>query len=107
MSAGFYKTVITVTVLSEYGPVSPEIGLDGLARQIQDGRWSGEVESDGGTELTPKEMVEALRSQGSDPSFLGLSDDTNLCDSCMVLDHDTCGDSADCACCRDSRRETT
>jgi len=70
----FYKTVITVTVLSEDNPVT-ETNLSRIHDQITDGDWSGEVDADGGTELTAKEAAQALLAQGSDPSFFQLSDD--------------------------------
>jgi hypothetical protein len=49
----FYKTVITVTVLSEDGPISMETDLDVVAHQIIHGDWihgdwSGKIENDGG-----------------------------------------------------------
>jgi hypothetical protein len=76
----FFKTVITVTVLTEDGPVSPEANLDTIARQIMEGDWSGEVDSDGGTELTAKEAAEALIAQGSDPEFFRINADGNMLD---------------------------
>jgi len=77
----FFKTVITVTVLTENGPVSEEASLGTIAHQIKEGDWSGEVEHDGGTELTAKEAAEALIAQGSDPEFFGIDADGNLIDS--------------------------
>ena len=73
----FFKTVITVTVLSEDGPVSPECKLDDIAYGVMQGDWSGQVEHDGGTELTPKQAAKALIAQGSDPSFFMLDKDGN------------------------------
>jgi hypothetical protein len=78
----FYKTVITVTVLSEDGPISMETDLDVVAHQIIHGDWihgdwSGKIENDGGTELTPKEMADEALKQGSDPGFFGLDEDGN------------------------------
>jgi hypothetical protein len=68
----FFKTVITVTVLTEDGPVSEETPLDVVAQQIVNGDWSGTVEHDGGTELTPALAAAALIDQGSDPEFFNL-----------------------------------
>lgn len=72
MEKKFYKTVITVTVLSECGPVSPNANLDLIARQIDSGDWSGQVETDGGVEITPAEAAKELAAQGSDPGFFML-----------------------------------
>ncbi len=70
----FYKTVITVTVLSEDEPVSTDCELGTIVYQITDGNWSGEVENDGGTELTPAQAAQELIAQGSDPSFFKLDE---------------------------------
>ena len=71
----FYKTVITVTVLSEYGPVCSDSDLSEVARQIDTGDWVGRVAYDGGTELTGKEAADALAKMGSSSSFFQLDDD--------------------------------
>lgn len=73
----FYKTVITVTVLSEGAPVPDGAGLQDIDREITDGEWSGEVENDGGVELTAKQAAEALMAQGSDPLLFRLDDEGN------------------------------
>ncbi len=71
----FYKTVVTVTILSERGPVSPSCELDHIHRELQDGYWIGEVDNDGGTELTGAEVAKALVEMGSTPDFFDLEDD--------------------------------
>lgn len=71
----YYKTVITVTVLSEYEPVSTDMGLEDVAYQIVHGDWSGHVQVADGVELTGKEAADALTEQGSDPSFFMLNED--------------------------------
>jgi hypothetical protein len=67
----FFKTVITVTVLSADRAVQ-SVNLTRIAHEIMEGEWSGNVENDGGTELTPKEAAEALIAQGSDPEFFQI-----------------------------------
>jgi hypothetical protein len=73
----FYKTVFTVTVLSDVEP-SPDINLESINYQITVGDWSGQVEKGQPERLTPRQMAAALREQGSDPSFLGLEE----CEEC-------------------------
>lgn len=68
----FYKTEITVTVLSE-GPLNPNIELDGIHYAITNGDCSGEVEFGASEEITPKQMAKCLEDQGSDPEFFQLS----------------------------------
>ena len=75
----FFKTVITVTVLSEDKPAQ-SVNLTRIAHEILEGEWSGYTENDGGTELTAKEAAEALIAQGSDPEFFRLDDDGNHID---------------------------
>ena len=73
----FYKTTITITVLSEDEPVSDDTDdfLIDLAWQIKEGDWSGKVEVTSTKELTAKQAAQALKRQGSDPEFFCLDDD--------------------------------
>jgi len=73
----FWKTIVTVEVLTR-GKTAPEYdSLDAIAYDITNGEASGyfTVERD---EVSPDRMIHPLEAQGSDPSFLGLtaSDDT-------------------------------
>lgn len=72
----FYKTVFTVTVLSEVEP-SGDIELDRLHHQITEGDWSGLVEKSQSVKLTQVEVAEELIEQGSDPSFFMLDEHGN------------------------------
>lgn len=63
----YYKTIVTVTVLS--ADETPPEDLDGIAYQIDQGGMSGQVESVT-TEINENEMRDALIAQNSDPSFL-------------------------------------
>lgn len=71
----FYKTVVTVTVLSDTPYVYND--LPQLHFDITAGGCSGEVQCGPGIVLTGKRMAKALRGQGSAPSFFGLDDDGN------------------------------
>ena len=71
----YYKTTITIEVLSEYEPVSSDCGLHCIAREINSGGWSGQRTKLVSKELTPKEAADALVAQGSDPSFFQLNED--------------------------------
>lgn len=64
----FYKTRIVLEVLSE-GPLEWD-SLEGLVADITDGPYSGDVVEETSTELSRKEMAQALRDQRSDPDFL-------------------------------------
>ena len=66
----FYKTVVTVEILSER-----EISVNSLhdiADQIETGDWSGAWDISSVEILSPKQMAKALIDQGSDPYFFGL-----------------------------------
>lgn len=71
----FFKTLITVEVLSEDAPVGDDISLDDLHNMITDGDWSGRMEIAKVEELTPQQAATALTEQGSDPEFFGLNAD--------------------------------
>jgi hypothetical protein len=68
----YYKTIVTVTVLSEE-PVDTALGLGDIHEEIINGPWSGVVDVGEGVELTGKEMAAALLAQGSDSEFFGLT----------------------------------
>ncbi len=70
----FYKTVFSVEVLSEYRSVEAS-SLTTIAREIDQGDWSGHVEVVEVKELTGKEAADALQEQGSDPGFFMLNED--------------------------------
>jgi len=68
----FYKTRITVEVLSER-PYDEE-DLDAIAYDVCDGDCVGTVENLGSVELSESDMVDALEEAGSDSSFFGIGD---------------------------------
>lgn len=74
----FFKTVITVEVLSE-GPFQFE-SLEGVAYAIQEGDCSGQYWTEEQVELGRREFVAALEKQQSGPGFFFLDengDDTD------------------------------
>lgn len=75
MSQKFFKTTITVVIISEECPVS-ELGLTDIAYQISQGDCSGEITKTEVVPLTPGQAAQALIEQGSDPDFLGLGEVT-------------------------------
>lgn len=75
MSQRFFKTTITVEIISEECPVS-ELGLADIAHQITDGDCSGEITRTEVVRLTPGQAAQALIDQGSEPGFFGLGDVT-------------------------------
>lgn len=70
----FYKTVVTVTVLSEDYAPNEDCDLESIAYHIRDGNWSGEVEMGKPIRLTGKQTAEELTKQGSDPGFFSLDE---------------------------------
>lgn len=73
MSQKFFRTTLTVEVISEECPVS-ELGLADIAREIAVGGCSGEIKDTRVEQLTPGQAAQALINQGSDPAFFDLGD---------------------------------
>jgi hypothetical protein len=72
----FYRTIVTVEILSDEPIGSPT--LDEINYQIMEGDWSGQYEVSSvaeisPAEISPAEMTSALIAQGSDPEFFGLT----------------------------------
>ena len=67
----FYKTVITVTVLSEE-PFPDVVDLREVHYQITEGDYSGEANVTSREELNGLETANELLRQGSDPGFFRL-----------------------------------
>ena len=63
-----YRTIVTVEVLSEDEILG--YGLGDIAHQIDRGDWSGKTTVGDSQKLTKQQMAQALRAQGSDPTFL-------------------------------------
>ena len=71
----FYKTIITVEVLSEDEPLDSNLELDAVHHVITDGDCSGQVTWGDPVLLTPEQAAKALEAQGSDPGFFSLTSD--------------------------------
>ena len=71
----FYKTVITIEVLSE--EVYAFDSLEQTAYDIQDGGCSGKIEVVKSEELNGEQVVKALDNQGSASEFFMLDADGN------------------------------
>lgn len=70
----FFKTVVTVEVLSEDFPVS-STDLGEIHEMITTGDCSGVVKITSAEELSPQHAARALVEQGSDPEFFDLHED--------------------------------
>ena len=79
----FYRTLVTLEVLSEYEPVPKDGSLDRLFYEITDGDYSGIILQQSYDEVSPQHMAEFAITQGSDPSFFGLDPKGN-----DVLEHE-------------------
>ena len=75
----FYRTVITIEVLSEE-PVEA-MDVDDIAYEIREGSYSGEVEFGPSEVVDGPTMARLLMKQGSDPEFFGLDDEGNPVES--------------------------
>ena len=84
----FYRTVFTVTVLSEE-PIS-SVSLDTLHYFITDGEGSGVVTQEESVPVDGPTMAVMLEEQGSDPGFFQLTDKGE-----DIEDDGTCGVDAD------------
>lgn len=71
----FYRTVISVEVLSEE-PYSPE-SLESIAHDIIEGDCSGRWNVVSSKEVDGAEMAQLLYEQASEPAFFQLDDDGN------------------------------
>lgn len=79
----FFKTIITIEILSERKYNSTD--LTRINYDITDGDCSGKVEISSYQELTPKEAAKELLAQGSDPEFFNLDKDGNSLDDDRVI----------------------
>lgn len=67
--AKYYRTRITIDVLSEDEPATNFEDLADVASEITDGGWVGGPVASQATELSPVEMAAALKEFGSTVSF--------------------------------------
>lgn len=72
MGRKYYRTIITIEVLTADAPHSGDVGA--LAYDITEGDASGRVTTEV-EEVTAEKMAELLKAQGSDPEFLLSEDD--------------------------------
>lgn len=70
----YFKTVYTVTVLSEDEPLGP-VDLSVIDHQITDGECIGQTEETSVEELSSDEMRDALIEVGNDGSFFSSLND--------------------------------
>jgi hypothetical protein len=70
----FYKTVITIEVLSEDGHPTDLHSLLDVAAEIDVGDWSGKVNYGRPKRLTIPQMIEACQDQSTDPGFFSIPD---------------------------------
>ena len=75
MARKFFRTLISVEVLSEDAPISDETSLEEISYLISEGDCSGALEIVGRESLSGSEAAQALISQGSDPEFFRLDRD--------------------------------
>lgn len=74
----FWKTTITVTILTEGDEPPNYDSLADVVNDMIDGDASGQWTTNENKELEPQAMADALVEQGSDPEFLGIQvDDDN------------------------------
>jgi hypothetical protein len=71
-----YKTIIQIEILSE-DPIDGNPSLSDIEYNINDGSWSGVVETKSTTTVTGKKAVEAVQNQGTDPSFFMMDENGN------------------------------
>jgi hypothetical protein len=76
----FWKTTITVTILTEGDEPPSYNSLEEVAMHMFDGDASGQWTTNESEELQPQAMADELYAQGSDPEFLGIQvdDDGNV-----------------------------
>jgi hypothetical protein len=76
----YYKTIVTITILSEEVP--PEWNnLKDIDYLIDQGHCSGMVEATSETEVTAKEMAQLLMEQNTDTEFFNLDEEGNKLNS--------------------------
>lgn len=79
----YFRTLLTVEIISEGEPAPETMDLESLHYEITSGQYSGQLLAYTSVELTPRQAVDALESQGSDPSFFN---------SLAEIDEDGCAE---------------
>jgi hypothetical protein len=67
----FYKTIVTVTILSEV-PIPGHADLRHIEEFIDTGDGCGQVEIGASRKISGKATADALLAMGSEPGFFGL-----------------------------------
>ena len=75
MSKKYYKTVYTLTVLSEDAPVDPNMDLRDVLDECEHGGFSGQLEMESVDELSEEDCAKELINQGSSPGFFDIDCD--------------------------------
>ena len=73
----FYKTIITIEVLSESPVSETEVGISEIAYEITDGMWSGKMNFSPCQEIDAVTAAKELIAQGTDPEFFQIDADGN------------------------------
>lgn len=73
MTRKFYRTIVSIEILSEDEPYGEGQTLADIDYAITEGHCSGKITTESTLEVTPQQMVALLLAQGSDPSFLMLN----------------------------------
>lgn len=76
----YYKTLITIEVLSEE-PLEDGVSAEDVLAEIDEGGWSGVVQFGDSMPMNGLEAATALLAQGSDPGFFMLDEDGNEVES--------------------------
>jgi len=76
MPRKFYKTLITLEVLSE-DPIPPWMELPAIIQEASEGSFSATIRDNVEAEVTGKEMAALLQDQASDPEFFQLDAEGN------------------------------
>lgn len=70
----FYKTIITVTVITEDTPISSELSLSDIEEEFTNGDAAASMDFSS-EEISSAQAAEELMKTGSSPEFFGLTED--------------------------------
>jgi len=80
MARKFYRTVVSIEILSEDEPYGDGRTLEDIGYAITEGHCSGKITTASEAEVTAPEMAKLLVAQGSDPEFFQLDENGNEVD---------------------------
>ena len=72
----FYKTVITITVITEDDPISDDMSLSYIEHEFTNGDASASVNFSS-EEISSSQATDELIKNGSSPEFFGLIEDVS------------------------------